>query len=400
MHSKLIKTGLLHVALNPVTGPWSVMRDLALAQAGSGRYAAVGMGVVHSRKWPENYDVELRGLGLPFFKSTTLDSFGTAQFLWQRLQTPPIGRWADELARRSQATRVIVHFHNAWMSGVFLPLRPRPAVPTRCVATFHGVNAQLGGRPLRHFLHRWMSARLPRYGATLTSVDKSNLPLAESVLGLDPARFTVIPNGVADDAESTAPIWTGEGDFTVAHIGSITERKGWRLAADAVLQLRAEGLKIRLLVAGAGGEADQARQLADASGGAIEFLGHVPRPRRQLLPRIHGLSVMSRHEGLPMTIIEAMAAGVPVVATGVGGIPEAVTDGATGFIIPRGVPELAAALRRWLQSPELWRTMSAGARARFEQQFQIDGIVNQYDAFYARVLDPAPVSASVRLKDK
>ena len=65
-----------------------------------------------------------------------------------------------------------------------------------------------------------------------------------------------------------------------------------------------------------------------------------------------------------------------------------------------GVPELAAALRHWHQSPELWRTMSAGARARFEQQFQIDGIVNQYDALYARVLDPAPVSAAVRLKDK
>ena len=243
---------VLHVALNPVTGPWSVMRDLALAQARSGRYAAVGLGVIHSRHWPANYDVELQSLGLPFFKAGTLDTFGTAQFLWQRLQKPPIGRWAQELARRSGAGRVIVHFHNAWMSGVYLPLHPRPTVPVRCVATFHGVNAQLDGQPLRHHFHRWMAARLPRYGAGMTSVDKSNLPLAESVLGLNPAEFTVIPNGVADDPESRAPVWTGAGDFTVAHIGSITEPKGWHLAADAVLQLRAEAVKIRLLIAGAG----------------------------------------------------------------------------------------------------------------------------------------------------
>jgi glycosyltransferase involved in cell wall biosynthesis len=376
------KTAILHVALNPVTGPWSVMRDLAVAQSKSGLYASVGIGIVHSRKWPARYDAELQGLGLPFFKAKTLESFGTAQFVWQRFQKPPIGIWARELAGQSGCDRVIVHFHNAWMSGVFLPLHPRPACPIRCVATFHGVNAQLGGRPLRRRLHRWMAARLPRYGARLTSVDASNLPLAEKVLGLNPALFTTIPNGVADEPESKGAVWNGEGDFMIGHIGSITENKGWRLAADAVLQLRAEGLKIRLLIAGAGSEEEQARQMAAASGGGIEFLGHVQQPRRNLLPRLHALSVMSRHEGLPMTIIEAMAAGVPVAATAVGGIPEAVADGQNGLLIPRSVEALVKALRRLYDSPELWRTISVGTRERFERQFEIGHIVKQYDAVY------------------
>lgn len=83
-----------------------------------------------------------------------------------------------------------------------------------------------------------------------------------------------------------------------------------------------------------------------------------------------------------MTIIEAMAAGMPVVATSVGGIPEAVTDGQTGFLIPRNVEELVQALRRFYQSPKLWRTMSSGTRKRFEQQFEISHIVKQYDAVY------------------
>jgi glycosyltransferase involved in cell wall biosynthesis len=378
----LSSIAVLHVALNPVTGPWSVMRDLAVAQSKSDLYGAVGLGIIHSRKWPAGYDSELRSLGLPFFKARTLESFGTGQFIWQRLQKPLIGAWAQELAGQTGCPRVVVHFHNAWMSGVFLPLHPPPACLVRCVATFHGVNAQLAGRPLRAWLHRRMAARLPRFGVHLTSVDTANLPLAGQVLGLNPARFTAIPNGVVDDSESKGAVWNGSGEFTVGHIGSITERKGWQLAAEAVLQLRAEGLKIRLIIAGAGPEAEQAREMARASGGTIEFLGHVPQPRRHLLPRLQALTVMSRHEGLPMTIIEAMAAGVPVVATAVGGIPEAVVDGQTGSLIPRNVKDLVKTLRRWYQSPDLWRAMSTGTRERFERKFEISHILKQYDAVY------------------
>jgi glycosyltransferase involved in cell wall biosynthesis len=358
------------------------MRDLAVAQAKAGLYATVGLGVVHSRSWPANYDLELQSLGLPFFKAKTLESFGTAQFVWQRLQKPPIGAWVDEIAKQSRAELVIVHFHNAWMSGVFQPLHPMPAIPVRCVATVHGVNAQLDGRPLRHWLHREMAARLPRFGVRLTSVDRSNLTLAEKLLGLDAAMFTTIPNGVVDDPESKGAVWNGAGEFTVGHIGSITESKGWRLAAEAILQLRAAGLKFHLLIAGAGAEAEQARQVAKASDGAIEFLGHVSQPRRNLLPRLHALSVMSRHEGLPMTIIEAIAAGVPVAATAVGGIPEAITDGQAGFLIPREVSALVQALRRWYEAPHLWQLASDGARKRFQQQFEISHVVRQYEIVY------------------
>jgi glycosyltransferase involved in cell wall biosynthesis len=360
------------------------MRDLAVAQAKSGLYGAVGFGIIHSRKWPARYDAELHSLGLPFFKADTLESFGTAQFVWQCFQKPPIGAWAQELAKQGGSERLVVHFHNAWMSGVFLPLQPTPDCPVRCVATFHGVNAQLDGRPLRRWLHRWMAARLPRSGARLTSVDNSNLPLAEKVLGLNPGLFVVIHNGAADDPEAKSAVWNGSGEFTVGHLGSITERKGWRLAADAVLRLRSEGLKIRLLIAGAGPDEEPAKLTAKASDGVIEFLGHVHQPRRNFLPRLHALSVMSRHEGLPMTIIEAMAAGLPVVATAVGGIPEAVAHGQTGLLINRAVAELSQALRQLHQSPELWRTLSAASRERFEQQFEISHIVSQYDTVYHR----------------
>ena len=91
---------------------------------------------------------------------------------------------------------------------------------------------------------------------------------------------------------------------------------------------------------------------------------------------------MSRHEGLPMTIIEAMAAGVPVVATAVGGIPEAVSEGQTGSLIPRDVKALVKALRRWHESPETWQVASDGARKCFQQHFEISHIVRKYETVY------------------
>lgn len=375
-------TAVLHVALNPVTGPWSVLRDLALAQSRSKLYSAVGIGVIHSHRWPASYDTELKNLGLPFFKAKTLQCFGTGQFLWQRLQKPPLAEWVKSLADQSGAKRVVVHFHNAWMSGVFLPLKPLNGLTVTCVSTIHGVNAELNDKPARRWLHRRMAARLPRYAVRLTSVDRSNLPLAERILGLNPALFTVVPNGVASDSGSNGKIWQGHGEFVVGQIGTVAENKGWRLAAEAVSQLRAAGVPIRLLIAGTGPEAAAAEQMAASSGGAVEYLGHVSQPRLTLLPQLHALSVLSRHEGLPMTLIEAMAAGVPAIATPVGGIPEAIDDGQTGFLISRDGQELAKALRQLYDNPDLWQRLSRAARAKFESCFDLGHVVKRYDAVY------------------
>lgn len=378
----LAACAVLHVALNPITGPWSVMRDLAVAQANSGRYCAVGLGVITSKDWPAQYKEELIQTGLPTYRASTIKAFGTACFLWQRLHHPPIEKWIVDLKRKSGAGRIVVHFHNAWMSGVFLPLQNPTCEKLTTVATFHGMNAMLDGKPVRRFLHRWMAMRLTRFGARLTSVDRSNLTLIRQVLDLEPNAFTVVPNGVADDPTVRAESWSGEGYFSVGHVGSITERKGWRIGAEAAIQLASEGIRVRYIIAGDGPDACHAVALCKKHPKIIEYLGHVSHPRRNLLPKLHALSVMSTHEGLPMTIIEAMSAGVPVVATAVGGIPEAVTNEMTGFLIPRNVSELMEVLRRLYESPKLCKTMSARMREKFAQEFEISHIVQQYDIIY------------------
>ncbi len=377
--SEMTRTGVLHIALDPVTGPWSVMRELALAQQRSGKYAEVALGVVASSEWGEAYRVEGRGLPVRVFASATPDGIGTVKFLRQRLWRPPLGSWIARVGH-GRLERVVCHFHNAWMSGVFLPLPEVLGIATRAVVTVHGVNEAFDRKPVRRTLHRWMAQRLVRYGASLTSVDAGNLERAEWILGLPRDQFTVVANGVEPGVKG--PRWKGEGDLVLGHLGSMTEQKGWRLAAEAVQRVAARGWSVRLLMAGEGPDDEEARGVAGSSGGVIEFVGRVAKPREDFLPRIHGLVVMSRQEGLPMSMIETMAQGTPVLATAVGGIPDALEGGRAGVLVERTVEALEEALVGWCRAPEQWRSVAHGAGAVFKERFTIERIVADYDNVY------------------
>lgn len=379
-----MSTAVLHVALHPVTGPWSVMRNLALTQAAGGDYAAVGIGVIATEQWPEAQRRELVGSPVRFFRAPTIRGSATIQYLLQRFVRPPIARWIDELCGSSGASRCIVHFHNAWMSGVFLPLARRHRPNIAVVATFHGVGTVLARQPIRRRLHRWYGARLVRFGASLTSVDAANLPLAESVIGIPTQRFTVIPNGVPALPGVVARTWSGDGPFVVGHVGTIWRGKGWHLLCEAALRLRGEGVPVRAVFAGVGEDAPELQRIAAAAPDTIEYRGYVEDPRRNLLPQLHALAVMSEHEGLPMTVLEALSVSLPVVATNVGGIPEAVRDGVEGHLVARDVDHLCAALRGWIANPTAWAAMAEAAGRRFATEYEIGRVSDMYSAFYRR----------------
>ena len=376
------ESAVLHVALEPTSGVWSVMRDLSRAQVESGRYQAVAMGVIASAAWPAKYAEEFEELRLPHFRSPTLNAFGTAKFLWQRIQPPPIGVWADDLARASGASSVVVHIHNAWLSGVFLPLRTNGQGRTIPVVTFHGVCITLEGQPVRRWLHRYMAQRLVRYGARLTSVDAGSLPAAHSLFGLSPDRFRIIPNGVKPEESLHAAEWKGQGEFRVGYVGLLAEHKGWRILADAVLAARAAGRNVRLLIAGAGLQEPMARAAAQEHPEAIKFLGYVSEPRRNLMPRLHALALPSAYEGLPMILIEAASVGLPVVATAVGGVREIVEEGVTGKVVERSAGSVAKALETLYDSPDMMSQMGRAARAVHAARFEIGRVVGLYHQVY------------------
>jgi glycosyltransferase involved in cell wall biosynthesis len=96
-------------------------------------------------------------------------------------------------------------------------------------------------------------------------------------------------------------------------------------------------------------------------------------------------------EGMPNAALEAMAVGLPVVATGVGGTPEVVADGETGLLVPPRDPDgLSQAIARMLHDPELWRRMGQAGRRRVGQRFSVERMVRQTERLYEELLSEPP----------
>ncbi|MCC5582135.1 glycosyltransferase family 4 protein [Microtetraspora sp. AC03309] len=193
-------------------------------------------------------------------------------------------------------------------------------------------------------------------------------------LGLSHTPIEVLYNPVVMPADRSRPARTSR-SLAVVSLGRVGRRKGSYDLVRAVELLPAD-LRTRLHVVLAGdGEVEQLRTVVAARGldEVIEVAGWIEPPERDQLLRGADIFVLpSYHEGLPMALLEAMAHGVIPITTPVGGIPEAVTDGVDGLLVPPGDPaRLAAALQRLSQDDELRTRLSEAARQR-AQAFDID----------------------------
>ncbi|TFW34376.1 glycosyltransferase family 4 protein [Massilia horti] len=178
----------------------------------------------------------------------------------------------------------------------------------------------------------------------------------------------------------------------VLFLGKLGQAKGTWDLLHAVAQIVRRHPHLRLILAG-DGELMRAQELMRRLGieDQVELLGWVgERARTQLLERASVCVLPSYAEGLPMSVLEAMAAGVPVVATRVGGIPEVITDGVEGLLVaPGDVPALAAALDRLLADEAARRRMGLAARFRAETSFSSALVIPLLETMYCRAAGPA-----------
>ena len=134
----------------------------------------------------------------------------------------------------------------------------------------------------------------------------------------------------------------------------------------------------------------QALAVRTGLGGRVRFLGQ-RTDVNQLLTEAQISLLVTNWEGFPLSILEAMRAGLPVVASSVGGIAESVRDGENGYLVPRGDAELLRErLERLLTSPDLRARMGASGRARYERDFTLDHSVSRTLAVYQEVLGEKP----------
>jgi glycosyltransferase involved in cell wall biosynthesis len=369
---------VLHVAREPHTGVWSVIKTLAIAQQSAG--AAVHLGLFLTPNWP--YQDELAHLGVPYFTGTSPAVFGTAAFLYHTLCAGRLKPWIAHIRQTHPASPLALHFHNAWLSGAFVSAR-LAASGIHQIATFHGIagQAQLRRQPVRRFIHRAWAQRLLRAKCSLTSVDAQSLETAHELFGVPPSEFHVIPNGVRTlDLPGRLPL--GNRPLTVGFVGVIDEPKGWRLVAEAVEALNTEGVPISLFIAGRGPEEGRARLWCEERPRFAHFLGYTPDAARSLMPSLDVFCLPSRTEGLPMAMMEAMAAGAVVIATAVGGIPAVIQDGCNGFIVRRSAAEIRFVIARLAADPRLLAHTSSEAIRTIAEKYTCERIAQSYLSLY------------------
>ncbi len=217
----------------------------------------------------------------------------------------------------------------------------------------------------------WDAPALPRILQQADAVTCVSHLVADHVrarYGVPPDRVTVIPNGV-DYAFWSAATVERQADAapTLLTVGRLHPVKGHDILLRALARVRARVPGVRLVLAGDGACRTELDRLADelSIGDAVEFAGHLdPADVRARMSQATAFVLPSRSEGLPLSLIEAMAAGLPTIATSVGGVPEVVRPG-TALLAPPEDPEaLAGAIAAVLIDEELRRTLRVNGPIR------------------------------------
>lgn len=228
-------------------------------------------------------------------------------------------------------------------------------------------------RGLRNKLNQWIETRSLRGVDRMICVSQSIGHYMKS-LGHDPQKITVVPNGVPcsdqfRSRESTDSKWT------IGTVALFRPRKGIEVLLDAMAILRKRGMNHRLLAVGPFETSEYEREIMEQVnslqiGDSITWTGFCKEVDARLLEMDLFVLPSLFGEGLPMVVLEAMAVGLPVVASKVEGTPEAVRDGIDGLIFePGNAEDLAAKLQALITVRTDWSRLSQSARARQRERF-------------------------------
>lgn len=215
--------------------------------------------------------------------------------------------------------------------------------------------------------------------------------------GFSASRMLVIPNGIdarrMDEASRSGAreeFGIAADDFVIGTVARLDATKNTMMLirAFAKLQRGQQNPDLKLLIVGDGAERVALESYAAKHGlnRAIIFTGQ-RQDVSHLLGAMNVFALSSLSEGMPLTVLEAMAAWLPVVATNVGALPEMVEDGATGFLIePENEMAMAERLALFQQNRALAKSFGEAARRKVEREFSLGQMLRQYADLYLSVL--------------
>jgi glycosyltransferase involved in cell wall biosynthesis len=279
------------------------------------------------------------------------------------------------LARLFRENRIdVVHTHDDRAAVHALPAAVMAGIKRR-IHTQHHSQILYGKRSGIH-----LAARVGRLANAFVCVSRFGADLMRDE-GIPAATLKVLPNGI-DLARFS---FTGPDPRGLAiTVARLSPEKDLTSLLKAVARLVEQSPDFRLEIIGDGPSRAELSTLARSLGivDYVGFLGDrsdVP----DLLRRARMFILSSKTEGLSLSLLEAMARGLPVVATRVGGTPEVVLDGVSGLLVPPGdVPALAAAIHSVWTDAGFAMSLARAARAKVERDFDINRAIEEYEALY------------------
>lgn len=307
------------------------------------------------------------------------DGFVTHTFTLRRAIDPASVRALAALFRRERIDVVNSHMFTSIVYGTAAARRAH----TAHVATMHGTGRETSALRRRLAL-RWAFAR-SQGAIAVSSALRDEL---RTLLGTVAARMRVVANGVPPVAGSRAVVRGELGirddELLVVAIGNLFQNKGHQLLLDALEPL-APAIPWRVAIAGREEDAAPALRasIAERGWGAR---AHLLGPRgdiANILAAADIYAMPSLREALPMALLEAMMAGVPIVASAVGGIPDVARHEQEALLVPPGDSAALGAMIARLAANETLRSRLAGAaRARVERDFGVETMTAAYEAVY------------------
>jgi glycosyltransferase involved in cell wall biosynthesis len=301
-----------------------------------------------------------------------------------------LGPWRDLLAKIRAERFDIVHSHKLG-SNLWAALLCRRAEVPLFIAQDHTWSFE--GQPYRRFIDRNLIARRADAFVAVSALDKQRMAEIEHI---PEAKLRLVVPGIPPLAEATATREQVRGELgidaeapVVGAVATLRKQKALQILIRAVAELVREFPALRVIVVG--GEEAQGGDLRSELSALIAELG-LERVVQllgnrsdvvNLLGAIDVAALSSDFEGTPLSIMEYMAAGLPVVTTDVGGVPDVVVDGETGILVPRRDPvALASGIASVLRDPEMAKRMGEAGRARQRREFTMAASVKRVEELY------------------
>jgi glycosyltransferase involved in cell wall biosynthesis len=369
---------IVHVVRAPIGGIFRHVVDLADAQATAGHEVGIICDSSTGGRFEDDIIAKaaprlaLGATRFPMRRSVSFSDFATARRVLAHLG----GLRPDVLhchgAKGGAYGRLIAGWLGRWHR-------------IACIYAPHGGTLHFDANSLEGKFYFSTERALERLTDSLIHVSAYEAEIYRRKVGIPRCRAVVVRNGLRQ--EEFIPVQPREDACDLLFLGMLRDLKGTDVLIEAVALLESTyRRKLTVRLVGQVEEPERYRALAASLGIADRVMFHAPMPAREAFASARVIVVPSRAESMPYVVLEAIAAGMPIIATRVGGIPEIFGTAADELVAPGDPAELARAIEKLFANPGRIGADAAARRGMLRSRFAIETMQHQIDAVYSASL--------------